>query len=476
MRFIDAISMAFRNLWRRKLRTLLTVVAVAVGVTAVVSLVAVALGARNAFIGQLESMGALSEIRIIGSKDVEQVDPFGGGFDMVDDPDATKLTDELVGKISNVAHVEYAYPEIEIWNYEVLTASVNGAEKRLRPRLSAIDVAGEQGDRLPLAAGRVFASRDETNVAVVGDSYRRRFGLEKAEDVIGMKVALISYPGFFGVNDQLPPEGASEDEWKNHRSTIEVTIIGVTPPGPQDMSIFIPIEWAKTLTKRKEYQWPSEEEREEFNRKQELGLVGRNEQLGPKETLRSDFDERGYPSIVAGIDDVELAETIAEQIKQDFNVGTFTAQDFLEGILNIFKVIEVVLGIIGSIALGVAAIGIVNTMVMSIYERTREIGVMKAVGASKRAIRRLFTLEASLIGMFGGALGLGVGYGLSLIANYIANRLLSEQGVPLTDIIEIPLYLIVGVLVFSTLIGTLAGIYPAIRAARLNPIDALHHE
>jgi putative ABC transport system permease protein len=135
-----------------------------------------------------------------------------------------------------------------------------------------------------------------------------------------------------------------------------------------------------------------------------------------------------------------------------------------------------VLGGIGGIALVVAAVGVVNTMIMSILERTREIGVMRAVGARRGTVSLLFTFEAALLGFFGGVIGLGVGYGAVLIANPIVNKQLSSNNITSSNIITLPIWLILGVIALTTAIGILAGLYPARRAAHLDPVEALHYE
>ena len=131
-------------------------------------------------------------------------------------------------------------------------------------------------------------------------------------------------------------------------------------------------------------------------------------------------------------------------------------KDELQQQQRVFVIIGAVLGGIGGISLFVAAIGVINTMVMATLERTREIGIMRAIGATKRTVRRLFTVEAGLLGFLGGGIGVGISYGLKVIANKVINEQLSKNGVTARDVIQIPPQLVLAVLGVTTLIGMLA--------------------
>lgn len=476
MKLLDALKIALKNLWRRKLRTALTILAVSVGVTAVVSLVAIALGAQNAFIGQMESIGMLSKITVIGNKDAEM--SLFSGPDNYDeeDEDSTKLTDELIEELKALDHVRDAYPNIEIWGYNTVVINVNGTEEKISAWVQSSPVTGDENDQLSLSAGKFFDSNDDENVIIIGNNYLDKFEIE-AEDIIGQEVTLRSHGGMYGYYDELPdPENTDEDTWREHRSEVKATVVGISTMGPAEGGLYVPVEWAKKLMHDKSYKWPDESDYERWDQDMQKGLSTMADEPKPVEELRSDLKDKGYSTVSVYIDDIQLAEDIAQKMEDEFEVSAITMNDLLKEINQIFRIIEIVLAIIGSISLGVAAIGIVNTMIMSIYERTREIGVMKAVGASKTAIKKLFTIEASLIGLLGGAIGLGLGYALTIIANQAANYYMAQDDIPLTNIIELPLYLTLGVLAFSTIIGTLAGLYPAVRASRLDPIEALHSE
>jgi putative ABC transport system permease protein len=131
---------------------------------------------------------------------------------------------------------------------------------------------------------------------------------------------------------------------------------------------------------------------------------------------------------------------------------------------------------VGSIALAVSSLGIVNTMVMSILERTREIGIMKAIGASDEHIRRIFLIEASVIGILGGFLGVAIGWTVGRIINFGANLYIQSQGGTPGTLFSLPLWLVCSSIAFSVVVSLIAGSYPAQRASRLDPIQALRHD
>jgi len=131
---------------------------------------------------------------------------------------------------------------------------------------------------------------------------------------------------------------------------------------------------------------------------------------------------------------------------------------------------------VGMIGITVASLGIVNTMVMSILERYREIGIMKAVGATDGDVQRVFLFEAGMIGLLGGLLGLALGWVVSFVINEVINALMARQAAPRMEYFCFPWWLCLGAIAFSILVSLIAGVYPTLRAARVDPVIALRHD
>jgi putative ABC transport system permease protein len=143
---------------------------------------------------------------------------------------------------------------------------------------------------------------------------------------------------------------------------------------------------------------------------------------------------------------------------------------------KVFLVFDLVLAIMGFIALVVASLGILNTMVMSIVERYREIGILKSLGADNGDIRLLYLVESGAIGFIGAVLGLVFGWVITRIGSFIAGYYMQKQGVQFIEMFDLPWWLILFALVFGTAISLLAGLYPANRAAKIDPVRALRNE
>jgi len=195
---------------------------------------------------------------------------------------------------------------------------------------------------------------------------------------------------------------------------------------------------------------------------------------------RINYNKDGYGQVVVIVDEVENAVNVSKQITE-IGFQAYTPQAYLQGINNFYMILQVIFGGVGAIALLVAAIGIANTMAMAILERTREIGLMKAIGATNRDVLAIFLGEAAGIGFVGGLGGVIIGWlagqGINVVAIvYLANQTAQQGGMPPSVAVYTPLWLPAFALVFATFIGLISGLYPALRAATMVPVLALKYE
>ncbi|HAF23716.1 MAG TPA: hypothetical protein DCK93_12555, partial [Blastocatellia bacterium] len=187
-------------------------------------------------------------------------------------------------------------------------------------------------------------------------------------------------------------------------------------------------------------------------------------------------DNEGYDSAVVRVSNPVVLTEVRKRLTE-LGFGSFSIVDQLEQFRTVFLIIDSVLGLLGGISLLVASFGIANTMIMSILERTREIGIMKAIGAEDREIKLIFFVEAAVLGVCGGVVGVIVAWGIEGIANRLAYRfILKPQGASFVDFFSLPLWLPLGAIVFALIISILAALYPAARAARIDPVRALRHD
>ena len=208
----------------------------------------------------------------------------------------------------------------------------------------------------------------------------------------------------------------------------------------------------------------------------ELGLIEKIEikswWYGRPDTLTTD----GYDMLIVRAVDQNRVSAVLETA-EDLGLQAQSLGAVLEIANRVLALLQALLGSVGGLALLVATLGVANTMMMAIYERTREIGVLKALGARSKEVRRMFTADAILLGFIGGVVGLILGTLLGRLVDWIGHLYLSNEGVTgIGQMSIVPPWLAIGALIFASLIGVLGGFYPAARAARLDPVAALKHE
>lgn len=433
----DMIDMALRNLWKRRLRTALTVLGVVIGTASIVVMVSIGIGMNKGFASQLENWGSLQVIDVYPS----------GGMEYDKETDSMKQTkkqDELNAKavesFRQMEHVEAVSPVINEYLYLVTgklvaDASIIGIEP------GAMTALGYQ-----VAEGRALTEEDSKAIVVGGSvefynpklSWEMRYSSEPPKvDVLNEKLSLTwdwNY-GTRNADKSIKP--------------IKVDAVGTLPAdGNNSWSIIMPIKELENLQKEKK-KW--EESQSEGN------------------TSSNSRKSKEYEHVMVKVDEIDNVQKVQQQIK-DMGFRASSLTDQLEAMKETTRMLRLVLGAIGAISMVVAAISITNTMVMAIYERTKEIGIMKVIGASLKDIKGLFLTEAAFIGFSGGIIGIIVSYGASFLVNFVAQR----QGSTMQS--AIPIWLALGGVAFSTAVGVIAGYLPAKRAMRLSALMAIKTE
>ncbi len=476
MRLSDYLRLAFRNIRRQKLRSALTIFAVVIGATSVTIMLALVTGAKTFFLSQVESNGMLQQVAVSSKSDIfnfNDAQHSGGG----NCDSCVKISDALVDKIKVIPNV---IGVSRLADNGIFDAISYGSQKLSAEQTSAYDANGIINNTV--LAGRDINDTDKTGVVTLTSDYADKMGFKNNYQGLIDKQVMLQTRNFYsgvGADVQPPVQCSGPCDNQNNQNQQKPTIltakvIGIVDTSNNSKTIRVPLEWMRQMSESQMYQNVQVDQKTQQNAcKNVRGPCQPTNQF--KLVVQDMLAQSGYSGLIVKVDNSKNAAGVATEIKK-LGVGAADAEASIKQQLTIFNIIGLVLGGIGGIALAVAAVGVVNTMIMAIMERTREIGVMRAVGAKRSAVRTLFTFEASMLGFWGGVLGVAVGYGLTRIANIFVNKQLASQGVKAHNIIGLPIWLILTVIGIATLIGMFAGLYPASRAAKLDPVEALRYE
>jgi putative ABC transport system permease protein len=208
---------------------------------------------------------------------------------------------------------------------------------------------------------------------------------------------------------------------------------------------------------------------------EELGVVQGNDMGEVVRESALGGNGQHYTNLTVRVERPADVPAVEESVRQ-MGYAPFSLLDLTRNLRRVFAILDLLLGIFGSLALAVASLGIINTLVMAILERRREIGVLKALGASDKDVRQLFFAEAGVMGLLGGVAGVGLGWAIGRVIQLGTNYYLRQQQIPPENIWTVPLWLVASAIAFSLLVSLGAGMYPASRAARLDPVEALRYE
>jgi len=466
MKIGDLTELAARNLREAVLRNSLTTLGIAVGVASLVALLSLGVGLQQLVDRSVARAGLFDTISVRP----RQSTPFGQrGGGRRDARDATNMEPPRV--LDDAARKEIAaLPNVVEVNPEVRFT----AEARYEPNSQLVMVSGmpasSQGSgALDGLAGNFFSGPDAEEVIVQGDMAKRLLNEGQSLDsLLGKEITLR-----FAQRQALPPpseQAASDapnqavgpDEEAMGFSIVpsekKFRVVGVTPAsdtgggrvGFNNSGMYLPLAVAEKL---------------QVVQGSDLREMSRS---GTAEGVRyAALNVRASsPAAVA-----EIESSIAHM-----GFAAFSLIDVTRNLRTFFAIFDLFLAIFGSLALAVASLGIINTLVMAILERRREIGVLKALGAADRDVRQLFFAEAGVMGLAGGIFGVLLGWGIGRAIQFATAVYLKRQGMNSPNIWSVPLWLMLGAVAFAVVISLVSGIYPASRAAKLDPVEALRYE
>ncbi len=470
MKLPDLTELALRNLRESLLRNSLTTIGISVGVASLVAMLSLGVGLQQLASRRLMKSGLFDTVVVTSRRDLrnfnreeERKGPAPGESRILDEPTRQQ--------IANLPNVQEAYPDIRF------ITELRYDDKPHLTMIAALPASAKSNDAFDTVQGHFFSSDvapeailqkafaeellgkapkpgvDETNVAelarpLLGKELIMRYAQREATQTAPLTDA----------NDHATPSsnqsvaGAAYSVVSREQ---KLKIVGVADLDPESMRgpgrarVFLPLGLAESL-----------------HVMQPTDL---------REISRATTDQPLYSSVSVRVKNPSQVQKVEDAIKK-MGFNTFSILDASRSIQQFFKVLDVFLGIFGSLALAVAFIGIVNTLVMAILERRREIGIMKAIGASDGDIKKLFFAEAGAMGILGGIVGVALGWAIGQVINVGTNVYLKSQSFPPEHFWSVPWWLVAFALLFSFLVSLAAGLYPAGRAARLDPVQALRYE
>lgn len=459
MRLIDLLRMSVSNLWRRKLRTFLTVLGVIIGTASIVVMISLGLGLSKSTMEQIEQSGGLTAITV---HEGNGMSVSSGGVvvetSSSSDENAGKITDSTAQEIMAIPHVQVASPVLT-FNPILKVGAYEGniyVRAMTAEALEAMDISLTEGSGLPTDPENLeFLYGNQ----ILSDFYNAKTGVYEYWETGELPdVDLLNDPIFFIMdsNAYWNAKYGGTDENGNHYAQPKKYMYG--------SSGII----AGGVDEYNEHSWNTYCNIDAL--KAQLKKIFKNSAI-PGQPTRSNgkpYKEWYYNEMYVKVDEMENVAAVQQSIS-DMGYYAYSNAEWVQQMESQYAMVQAVLGGIGAVSLFVAAIGIANTMMMSIYERTKEIGIMKVLGCSLGRIRDLFLMEAGFIGLAGGFIGLLLSYGISAIINTLA-------GEGYSTLSYIPFWLSGLALVFAILIGMLAGLMPALRAMKLSALSALRNE
>ena len=466
MRWSDLLRMSAGSLKRRKLRAFLTILGVVIGTASIVVMISLGLGLQQSMYEQMELDGGTTGLTVTGKSGDGMM--YSYSTDAGSEEETSKyITDDTIDEFKTLEHVKSADPVLN-FSALALKGKYEGYLQLYGMTPEALNLELEPGGRLPDPDSPelelVFGNM------VLVDFYEKGTGsgywdtgelpdIDLQNDKLFVILDQDSY-----YQTQSTPEMGAEGGGESGENTVRTPkkyvlgACGVIAGGPDTYNTNS-YNVLCDIYKLKEYL------QKEFR--------GRAIPGQPTTQSGKPYSQFVYSSASVQADDMENVEELAQTIRS-LGYDVYTNVEYINGMKKTLGMVQAVLGGIGAVSLLVAAIGIANTMMMAIYERTKEIGVMKVIGCSLKNIRQLFLLEAAFIGFIGGV----AGNALSLIISAVINVLIPGENLWGTEgnISYIPIWLMLASMGFAVLVGMAAGYFPAVRAMKLSPLAAIRNE
>jgi putative ABC transport system permease protein len=440
----DLGELAVRNLREAVLRNSLTTLGVAVGVASLVAMLSLGVGLQELATKRLSNSGLFDTVIVMPRRNMQTMRRPAATTSVKEAP---ALDDDARKTMERLPNVVEVYPQIRFptevrYNGSPYSTIVAGVPDSARGN-GAYD--GIQGS---------FFSGPNADEAILQ--------IEFAKDLTDQTTTLIGKDLVvrYAERQALPPQNGSSDASGGGFSIVprekKLRIVGIIETEPAagfggfgSGRLLIPLEVASKL---------------------------RAAQVNDlRDAVRATNGKPAYASLTVRAKSPSQVEPIEAAIK-NMGFGTFSLLDATRNLRLFFTIFDLLLAIFGSLALAVATLGIINTLVMAILERRREIGILKALGAADRDVKQLFFVEAGVMGLFGGVLGVGFGWFIGRALTWGTNIYLHRQNLPSAHVFSVPWWLVLGAIGFAVAVSLAAGLYPATRAARLNPVEALRYE
>jgi len=459
MKGYDLFELAVRNLRQSKLRNGLTTIGISVGVASLVAMLSLGVGLQQLATKRLAGSGMFDTVFVTSKQDFR-------GFDREEDqkeqhPENAPVLDEAARqKMLHLQYVTEVEPEIRVMGQIVYSGQTHFGF------VTGLPMSARVNEAFDSMQGKFFSRPDADEVILLND-FAKELHAANPKELIGKEVTLRygeHQPLAADTESSGRPDG-SADQGGNANSDSEygfsvvrkmqqLKVVGIVDEEPyggmRTVSrgrIYLPVDLMEKLNMA---------------------------QFGD---MRSPLHGHGktFMTLTVRVNDPAKVAQVQDAIKQ-MGFRTFSVLDATKSLRRFFTVLDLFLGIFGSLALAVATLAIINTLVMAVLERRREIGVMKAIGASDGDVKRLFFAEAGAMGFFGGILGVALGFAIGKAINVGTGIYLRNHKLPAEAVWILPPWLIGAAIAFSILVSLAAGLYPASRAARLDPVQTLKYE